>query len=59
MYLREGLVVDSQTLWDQLSALALHLQPSYEALRQGVERPPFYGMRSFAPPSSSNAASHV
>lgn len=27
-----GLVVDSQTLWDQLSALALHPQPSYEAL---------------------------
>ena len=36
MYLREGLVVDSQTLWDQLSALALHLQPSYEALRAAV-----------------------
>ncbi|WNG29251.1 IS66 family transposase [Cystobacter fuscus] len=32
MYRREGLGVDTQTLWDQLSALAHHLQPSYEAL---------------------------
>jgi transposase len=32
MYRREGLVVDTQTLWDQLSALARLLQPSYEAL---------------------------
>nr|WP_244224472.1 IS66 family transposase [Corallococcus sicarius] len=32
MFQREGLVVDSQTLWDQLNALAHHLQPSYEAL---------------------------
>jgi len=32
MFQREGLVIDSQTLWDQLSALASHLRPSYEAL---------------------------
>lgn len=36
MFEREGLVVDSQTLWDQLSALAHHLQPSYEALPAAV-----------------------
>ena len=30
---REGLVVDSQTLWDQLWALSRHLEPSYLALR--------------------------
>ena len=29
---REGLRVDSQTLWDQIEALARHLQPSYEEL---------------------------
>jgi len=29
---REGLVVTSQTLWDQIEALAEHLTPSYEAL---------------------------
>ena len=32
LYLREGLVVEAQTLWDQLDALAGHLQKSYEAL---------------------------
>ncbi|NPC53548.1 IS66 family transposase [Corallococcus sp. AB032C] len=32
LYGREGLVVEAQTLWDQLDALAGHLQPSYEAL---------------------------
>jgi transposase len=32
MFAREGLVVDSQTLWDQLNALAMHLKPSYDAL---------------------------
>jgi len=34
MMAREGLVVESQTLWDQLNALARHLTPSYEALLQ-------------------------
>jgi transposase len=32
MMAREGLKVDTQTLWDQIEALATHLQPSYEAL---------------------------
>ena len=27
-----GLVVDTQTLWDQLHALSAHLEPTYEAL---------------------------
>jgi transposase len=34
MMAREGLVVDSQTLWDQLNALARHLEPTYDALGQ-------------------------
>lgn len=29
---RAGLIVDSQTLWDQIEKLAQHLQPTYEAL---------------------------
>ena len=29
---RDGLVIDSQTLWDQIEKLAEHLQPTYEAL---------------------------
>jgi transposase len=33
---REGLRVDSQTLWDQLDALARHHQGTYEALGQRV-----------------------
>jgi len=32
LYAREGLAVEAQTLWDQLEALARHLQKSYEAL---------------------------
>jgi transposase len=32
MMAREGLVVDSQTLWDQLKAMTRHLEPTYEAL---------------------------
>jgi transposase len=32
MMARDGLVVDSQTLWDQLHAMARHLEPTYEAL---------------------------
>ena len=35
MMAREGLQVDSQTLWDQVHALAKHVEPTYEAL---VER---------------------
>jgi transposase len=33
---REGLRIDSQTLWDQINVLAHHLKPSYEALCQRV-----------------------
>jgi transposase len=33
---RQGLLVSSQTLWDQIFALARHLEPSYEALREYV-----------------------
>lgn len=33
---RQGLVVSSQTLWDQIEALAGVLTPSYEALHQSV-----------------------
>ena len=33
---RESLVVDSQTLWDQLETLAHHLTPTYEAIRKRV-----------------------
>ena len=36
MMAREGLTVDSQTLWDQLHAIARHLQPSYQALGRQV-----------------------
>jgi transposase len=32
MMARDGLRVDSQTLWDQIQALARHLEPTYEAL---------------------------
>jgi len=40
MMAREGLVVESQTLWDQLNALARHLEPTYEALgRRALEAP--------------------
>jgi transposase len=35
---REGLHVDSQTLWDQLQAMARHLEPTYDALgRRALE----------------------
>ncbi|MGH2608132.1 MAG: IS66 family transposase [Tepidiformaceae bacterium] len=33
---REGLVIDSQTLWDQLDVLARVLQPAYDALGRYV-----------------------
>jgi len=40
MMVREGLIVDSQTLWDQLNALARHLEPTYEALgRRALDSP--------------------
>lgn len=38
MMAREGLVVESQTLWDQLNAIARHLEPTYQALgRRALE----------------------
>lgn len=37
---REGLVVSSQTLWDQIDALARRLEPCYKALRPRVFRAP-------------------
>ncbi len=33
---REGLRIDSQTLWDQIDALAKHLVPAYEKLREFI-----------------------
>jgi transposase len=40
MMAREGLTVDSQTLWDQLQAIARHLEPTYEALGRRVLEAP-------------------
>jgi transposase len=40
---REGLTIDSQTLWDQIDALATVLQPTYKALRQYVLAAPVIG----------------
>lgn len=37
---REGLAVDSQTLWDQIEALARHLQATYRALRDYIVAKP-------------------
>jgi transposase len=40
MMAREGLIVDSQTLWDQLNAMARHLEPTYVALgRRALDAP--------------------
>lgn len=40
MMARDGLVIESQTLWDQLNAIARHVQPTYEALgRRALESP--------------------
>jgi transposase len=40
---RQGLLVDSQTLWDQINALARHLQPAHDALRAHVLAQPCIG----------------
>src|SRR5712691_3126204 len=40
---REGLAVASQTLWDQIEALATALQPTYEALQRHVLAAPVIG----------------
>jgi hypothetical protein len=40
MMAREGLIVESQTLWDQLNAMARHLEPTYVALgRRALDAP--------------------
>jgi transposase len=43
MMRREGLVIDSQTLWDQLDAAATILAPTYAALRRHVQAAPVIG----------------
>jgi transposase len=40
---RQGLVVDSQTLWDQINALARRLQPTCDAIRAHVLAQPCIG----------------
>ncbi|HEY3497838.1 MAG TPA: IS66 family transposase [Polyangiaceae bacterium] len=40
---RQGLTVDSQTLWDQLNALAKWLAPAHEALHEHVLSQPVIG----------------
>jgi len=40
---REGLVVDTQTLWDQLFALYGHLAPTYDAILRQVLAAPVIG----------------
>ena len=40
---RQGLIVDSQTLWDQTNALARHLQPPHEAIQTHVLAQPCIG----------------
>jgi transposase len=37
---REGLRIDSQTLWDQIDLLARHLQPTYEAICKAILQHP-------------------
>lgn len=41
MMAREGLVVGSQTLWDQIDILARHLEPTYEELGRQILRSHF------------------
>lgn len=40
MMAREGLTVDSQTLWDQLNVIARRLEPTYDALGRRVLEAP-------------------
>ena len=40
MMARDGLMVESQTLWDQLQAIARHLEPTYDALGHRVLEAP-------------------
>src|SRR5690606_18816749 len=41
---RDGLSIDSQTLWDQINSLAGYLAPAYERLRQHVLSQPVVGV---------------
>ena len=41
---REGLVIDSQTLWDQVSALAAKLAPAHQRLRELILAEDIIGM---------------
>jgi transposase len=43
MMAREGLDVTSQTLWDQLNAVAYRLEPTYRAIRHEVLKAPVIG----------------
>jgi transposase len=43
MMARDGLKVTSQTLWDQLDAMAHHLEPTYRAIRREVLAAPVIG----------------
>ena len=38
---REGLFIDSQTLWDQIYHLAHHLEPTYDALKTYIQNSSF------------------
>src|SRR5262249_54583465 len=40
---REGLVIDSQTLWDQLNVLAKRLGPAHQRLHQHILEQPVIG----------------
>ena len=45
---RRNLDIDSQTLWDQINALARHLEPTYQALcRQALESDVVYADETF------------
>jgi transposase len=43
MMLQQGLLIDTQTLWDQLYALYGHLEPSYDALLERILGQPLIG----------------
>jgi transposase len=38
---REGLLIDSQTLWDQIYHLTHHLKPTYDALKKHIQSSSF------------------
>ncbi len=42
--LRDGLSIDSQTLWDQINILARHLEPAYQRLKAYVLNQPVIGV---------------